>query len=99
MNKIFSISIFLLLVTFNFAKSQCNGSLGENILLDGDFGSGVSHILQTDPQLAPGYQYQTNPPPDDGFYTINNNFPFKLCKHFSFSLNYRVIEILNKSQF
>lgn len=30
-------------------------------------------MLTPDPQIAPGYTYQLNPPPDDGFYTITNN--------------------------
>ncbi|MEL6923954.1 MAG: gliding motility-associated C-terminal domain-containing protein, partial [Bacteroidota bacterium] len=51
----------------------CNGSLGENIFEDGDFGSGAPNVLTPDPQFAPGYFYQTNPPPNDGFYTITNS--------------------------
>jgi gliding motility-associated-like protein len=54
-------------------SSICAGSLGENILPDGDFGSGVPNILPTNPGLAPGYTYQPNPPPNDGFYCITNN--------------------------
>lgn len=51
----------------------CDGNLGENIFLDGDFGSGEANILLTNPQIAPGYGYATTPPPLDGNYTITNN--------------------------
>lgn len=50
----------------------CDGSRGENIFEDGDFGRGFNNIAP-DPGLAPGYLYQTSPPPNDGFYTITNN--------------------------
>ena len=53
--------------------SQCTGNLGDNIFLDGDFGSGAANILTPDPQIAPGYNYAFNPPPNDGSYTITNN--------------------------
>ena len=59
-----------LLATCN---STCTGSLGANIFPDGDFGSGVPNIVQVNPNLAPGYIYQLNPPPDDGYYCITNN--------------------------
>ena len=52
---------------------RCSGLRGENILPDGDFGSGIDEILPIDPGFAPGYTYTTNPPPSDGFYTITNN--------------------------
>lgn len=51
----------------------CNGNLGENIFEEGDFGQGTLNIVGTDPQIAPGYTYSINPPPNDGFYTITNN--------------------------
>ncbi|MEO0338400.1 MAG: hypothetical protein AAF242_04225, partial [Bacteroidota bacterium] len=51
----------------------CEGSRGDNIFPDGDFGSGSANILSSDPRLAPGFIYQRNPPPNDGFYTITNN--------------------------
>jgi hypothetical protein len=53
--------------------STCTGNLGENVFPDGDFGAGQANILPVNPGLAPGYQYNFNPPPDDGFYTITNN--------------------------
>jgi gliding motility-associated-like protein len=52
---------------------ECNGTLGENIFTDGDFGSGTLNIPPVNPNIAPGYTYTTNPPPSDGFYTITNN--------------------------
>ena len=51
----------------------CEGSLGANIFTDGDFGAGVDNFLLIDPMIAPGYSYTTNPPPQDGLYTITNN--------------------------
>jgi hypothetical protein len=53
--------------------STCTGNLGENIFPDGDFGSGVANVLPSNPGYAPGYSYQLNPPPDDGYFTITNN--------------------------
>jgi gliding motility-associated-like protein len=60
-------------VLYGACTSSCAGRLGENIFLDGDFGSGVASILPFDPGIAPGYQYTTSPPPADGFYCITNN--------------------------
>ncbi len=52
----------------------CDGSVGENMFEDGDFGSGNTTNLVNDPNnYAPGYTYQPAPPPNDGFYTITNN--------------------------
>lgn len=64
--------ILVLICNHNHAQI-CEGNLGENIFTDGDFGTGAANILQTDPMIAPGYIYQLNPPPDDGYYTITNN--------------------------
>lgn len=58
------------------AQPPCSGTLSNNALPDGDFGSGVSSILQSDPGLAPGYQYENNPPPEDGFYTVGSTTDF-----------------------
>ncbi len=64
----------LLALFFAYLPAQeCTGSLGENIFLEGDFGSGAATILTPDPGIAPGFIYQTSPPPQDGFYTITNN--------------------------
>jgi len=54
-------------------EGTCGGSLGDNIFMDGDFGSGTSNLISVNPQIAPGYTYTTNVPPPDGFYTITNN--------------------------
>ncbi len=71
------ISVTLLLLSFLSAplwgQDECTGNLGENIFTDGDFGSGSANILLPDPRIAPGFQYQTQPPPNDGFYTITND--------------------------
>jgi gliding motility-associated-like protein len=66
---------FLLLSAIFFTASAqiCDGNLGENIFTEGDFGFGPANVLLPNPQIAPGYNYQTNPPPDDGYYTITNN--------------------------
>lgn len=58
---------------FATCTSTCTGTLGENIYPNGDFGSGIPNMVQTDPGLAPGYIYQVNPPPNDGYYSISNN--------------------------
>lgn len=69
-----SFSILMLaLILFNalYAQNQqlCKGNLGINIFKDGDFGRGNDPILQTNPNIAPGYQYVTGLP-FDGRYTI-----------------------------
>ena len=74
-----SISLFFLLPLYAYLPLQvdstltCNGSLGDNIFTDGDFGSGVPNLVTVNPQIAPGYNYTTAVPPGDGFYTITNN--------------------------
>ena len=65
--------LFLFVCVVSGTAQICSGSLGENIFDDGDFGSGSSTILSNDPGIAPGYIYETNPPPDDGYYVITNN--------------------------
>ena len=57
----------------NVSGQICEGNLGENIFTEGDFGSGAANIPLTNPQIAPGYNYTTQPPPNDGSYTITNN--------------------------
>ena len=59
--------------TFKMTAQTCEGSLGANIFAGGDFGAGVDNFLLVDPMIAPGYTYTTNPPPQDGLYTITNN--------------------------
>lgn len=74
------IGIFLIF-TIQSSSQVCDGNLGENIFEDGDFGRGNTNVVSTDPHIAPGYIYQPNPPPNDGYYTIANsnylwdNFP------------------------
>lgn len=51
----------------------CGGNLGDNIFTDGDFGSGIQNVPPTDPQIAPGYNYNASPPPNDGFYCLTND--------------------------
>lgn len=67
-------SFLLLLNLSGFLSAQaCTGNLGENIFEAGDFGSGASNIVTTNPMIAPGFAYQPSPPPNDGFYTITND--------------------------
>lgn len=68
-------SCLLLLIPLVGASQSnlCSGNLGDNIFEDGDFGRGTANIPATDPNIAPGYIYTRNPPPEDGFYTITNN--------------------------
>lgn len=66
-----SLSVILSCLLPCFLTAQiCTGNLGENIFTEGDFGSGSANILQTDPGIAPGYNYDTSPPPLDGEYLI-----------------------------
>lgn len=58
---------------FDNVGALCEGALGDNIFPDGEFGSGEANVLATDPGISPFFQYQPNPPPNDGFYTITNN--------------------------
>ena len=65
--------VILALFCAGLSAQQCTGNLGENIFEAGDFGSGTATILTPDPGIAPGFLYQPNPPPNDGFYTITND--------------------------
>ena len=66
--------LLVLMFQSNFVNGQnCEGNLGINIFFNGDFGSGIDNILQTDPQIAPGYQYTTNTPISDGYYIVSNS--------------------------
>ena len=65
--------LFSLIMTPNLFAQFCEGDLGENIFTEGDFGAGTANVLLTDPGIAPGYIYITNPPPLDGEYLITNN--------------------------
>ncbi len=58
--------------TGQLSAQFCSGNKGINIFTEGDFGRGSDNILQTDPQIAPGYNYVTNDPVQDGQYTITN---------------------------
>jgi len=71
--KFFYSFIFILGILGAAKAQECNGSFGENIFLDGTFGSGSRNIPTQDPNIAPGYTYSTDPPPNDGEYTITNN--------------------------
>ena len=51
----------------------CGGTLGANIFLAGDFGSGSPAIYPEDPNLAPGFLYTTTTPPTDGTYILTND--------------------------
>ncbi len=66
----------LLLLAWQNVSAQgvlCHGDLGDNIFTDGDFGSGISNIVLMDPLLAPGFNYTTAVPPNDGQYTLTND--------------------------
>ena len=66
--------IIFFLCIYGISNAQlCEGNLGENIFTQGDFGSGEANIPATDPGIAPGYTYSTNPPPNDGSYCLTND--------------------------
>ena len=65
--------MFLTVLGIGAQTDLCSGSLGENIFTDGDFGSGSYNVFPTDPGFAPGYQYSTAVPFEDGKYTLTNN--------------------------
>jgi gliding motility-associated-like protein len=74
------LSSFLLSIVFycpmlaqNNCATTCMGNLGENIFINGDFGIGVPNVLATNPNIAPGYNYVINVPPNDGSYVITNS--------------------------
>jgi gliding motility-associated-like protein len=69
----FFFSFCMILGSVNMFAQVCDGNLGENIFEEGDFGEGAANVLQTDPNVAPGYTYTVNPPPFDGLYTLTNN--------------------------
>jgi len=71
--KYFYLALLSLITVFSLQGQLCEGNLGENIFTDGDFGSGAANILTPNPQIAPGYGYVTNPPPNDGNYCITNS--------------------------
>ncbi|MEM9921009.1 MAG: gliding motility-associated C-terminal domain-containing protein [Bacteroidota bacterium] len=67
---------FLVLLLFACnasAQELCEGNLGDNIFTEGNFGSGQPNILLPNPNIAPGYTYTVNVPPNDGFYTVTNS--------------------------
>jgi gliding motility-associated-like protein len=64
---------FLSLFCARTSAQVCGGNIGENIFTNGDFGSGSANILQTDPMIAPGYQYLLNTPLPDGYYNLSND--------------------------
>ena len=59
-----------------YGQQFCDGTLSLNALPWGDFGSGPPAILPDNPNIAPGYQYDPEGPPRDGFYTIASNTRF-----------------------
>ncbi|MEM1325365.1 MAG: gliding motility-associated C-terminal domain-containing protein [Bacteroidota bacterium] len=64
--------LFLLLPYLTIAQI-CTGNLGDNIFESGDFGKGETFNVLEDPGIAPGYLYDRNGPPSDGYYTITSN--------------------------
>ena len=74
MYQLLSLALFFAMFYSVHAQTQlCPGSLGDEIFEEGDFGSGPANVVQQDPEIAPGYIYTTNVPPNDGYYTITND--------------------------
>lgn len=68
------IYILVLLCPLVSANAQfCTGNVGDNIFLDGDFGSGSDNIVIADPGIAPGFFYNPVVPPYDGEYVITKD--------------------------
>ena len=67
--RILFLGILMMFELQIFAQNLCNGSLGENIFTDGDFGTGTSSIVLVNPMIAPGYMYSQTIP-FDGFYSV-----------------------------
>ena len=57
---------------FLLQAQVCDGNFGDNIFELGDFGTGPSQTLPSDPEIAPGYIYTSSLPPSDGYYTVVN---------------------------
>lgn len=68
--------VLLTLLPLGSKAQVCDGTLLGNLVEGGDFGSGPPTILPGDPLLATGYTYESNPPPEDGFYTIASTTDF-----------------------
>lgn len=71
------ITCFILsFLTLNVLQSQqCTGTLGVNLISNGDFGAGSANVLpafQVDLTIS-DYTYTTTVPPEDGFYTVTKN--------------------------
>ena len=72
-SKYIILLVLAVLIQSQVSFSQlCQGNLGENIFVRGDFGSGVNPVVTTNPNIAPGYNFITNIP-NDGQYAITNN--------------------------
>ena len=71
--------LMVLISGFSFleiAAQTCTGNLGENIFEDGEFGAGRPNISLDFQNIAPGYNFTTDVPPNDGSFTITNNTTF-----------------------
>ena len=69
---IFILMIFFCLPLITQAQF-CTGALGDNIFVEGDFGTGSPNLFSPNPNIAPGYNYTFSVPPGDGQYVITNN--------------------------
>lgn len=71
--------VFLTIVSVSFSftivrsQSLCTGHLGSNIFETGDFGTGNKNIYPINPNLAPGFIYTTQVPPNNGQYILTND--------------------------
>ena len=60
-------------ISNSLISQGCEGNLGINIFTEGDFGSGPTAISPDNQDIAPGYSFIFDPPPNDGEYIITNN--------------------------
>ena len=75
MNKYLLIFGLLLLSSYSVHSQDaiCDGNLGDNIFVDGDFGTGIANSPDQPDNIITTYSYVQQTPPSDGSFTITNN--------------------------
>ncbi|MEL6717284.1 MAG: hypothetical protein AAFP82_01065, partial [Bacteroidota bacterium] len=68
-----SITLTLLSFLINSQSILCEGNLGNNILQNGDFGSGIENISEQAEEIVSAYAYISQTPPPSGYYLLTND--------------------------